>query len=82
MLQWCLEFGVKEITVYALSLENFKRSPAEVNDLLILFEHKLIQLLDESLVCLFFFFIAVLPESFCYKFLFKSQIFCGKIVHT
>ncbi|KAK6113831.1 putative undecaprenyl diphosphate synthase family protein [Brugia pahangi] len=50
VMQWCREFGVKEVTVYALSLENFKRSRTEVDDLMTLFEHKLLQLLDESLV--------------------------------
>ncbi|VIO99693.1 Uncharacterized protein BM_BM5483 [Brugia malayi] len=47
VMQWCREFGVKEVTVYALSLENFKRSRTEVDDLMTLFEHKLLQLLDE-----------------------------------
>lgn len=41
---------MKEVTVYAFSLENFKRSATEIDDLLALFEHKLTQLLDESLV--------------------------------
>ncbi|VDM06897.1 unnamed protein product [Wuchereria bancrofti] len=49
VMQWCREFGVKEVTVYALSLENFKRSRTEIDDLMTLFEHKLLQLLDESL---------------------------------
>ncbi|VDK85404.1 unnamed protein product [Onchocerca ochengi] len=50
VMQWCREFGVKEVTVYALSLENFNRSATEIDDLLTLFEHKLTLLLDESLV--------------------------------
>ncbi|CAG9536186.1 unnamed protein product [Cercopithifilaria johnstoni] len=50
VMQWCREFGVKEVTVYALSLENFKRSATEIDDLLTLFDHKLTDLLDESLV--------------------------------
>lgn len=29
-LQWCKELGVKEVTVYAFSIENFKRSEDEV----------------------------------------------------
>lgn len=29
-LQWCRELGVKEVTVYAFSIENFKRSKEEV----------------------------------------------------
>uniref|UniRef100_A0A915PNP2 Alkyl transferase n=1 Tax=Setaria digitata TaxID=48799 RepID=A0A915PNP2_9BILA len=49
VMQWCREFGVKEVTVYVFSLENFKRSATEVADLLTLLEQKLLQLLDESL---------------------------------
>lgn len=30
-VQWCKELGVKEVTVYAFSIENFKRSEDEVN---------------------------------------------------
>lgn len=30
-LQWCGELGVKEVTVYAFSIENFKRSKEEVS---------------------------------------------------
>lgn len=29
-LQWCRELGVTEVTVYAFSIENFKRSQEEV----------------------------------------------------
>lgn len=54
VMQWCREFGVKEVTVYALSLENFKRSATEIDDLLTLFDHKLTHLLDESLVFVVF----------------------------
>lgn len=47
VLEWCREFGVTEVTVYAFSLENFKRNEVEVQDLLKLFERKLAQLLDK-----------------------------------
>ena len=33
-LQWCREIGVREVTVYAFSIENFNRAEAEVSDLL------------------------------------------------
>ena len=33
-LQWCREIGIREITVYAFSIENFNRAEAEVSDLL------------------------------------------------
>lgn len=38
LLDWCLEAGVRILTVYALSTENLSRSPEEVRDLMDLFE--------------------------------------------
>ncbi len=29
-LEWCLDLGVTEVTVYAFSIENFKRSKEEL----------------------------------------------------
>lgn len=46
-LQWCLELGIAEATVYAFSIENFKRSPAEVETLMRLAGDKFEQLLGE-----------------------------------
>lgn len=34
VLDWCLQAGVKTVTVYAWSLENFKRSSEEVNEIM------------------------------------------------
>ena len=47
-LQWCREVGVREVTVYAFSIENFNRAEQEVSDLLNLAREKFIKLLDES----------------------------------
>lgn len=47
-LQWCLDVGVEIVTVYAFSIENFKRSEEEVNDLLELTREKLRRLLEEK----------------------------------
>ncbi|XP_054272030.1 dehydrodolichyl diphosphate synthase complex subunit DHDDS-like [Macrosteles quadrilineatus] len=47
-LQWCLDLGVSEVTVYAFSIENFKRSKDEVDDLLRLATQKFQRLLDEK----------------------------------
>ena len=38
VLDWCLEVGVRILTVYALSTENFRRDPDEVAGLMALFE--------------------------------------------
>ncbi|RLF59166.1 MAG: di-trans,poly-cis-decaprenylcistransferase [Thermoplasmata archaeon] len=35
-LDWCLELGIKNLTVYAFSTENFKRSPDEIRELMYL----------------------------------------------
>ncbi|XP_043482095.1 dehydrodolichyl diphosphate synthase complex subunit DHDDS [Leptopilina heterotoma] len=46
-LQWCFELGIFEVTVFAFSIENFKRSEEEVNDLLDLARRKFERLLEE-----------------------------------
>jgi len=38
MLDWCKEFGIKEMTFYALSTENLKREKEEVDELFKLFK--------------------------------------------
>lgn len=45
-LQWCLELGVQCVTVYAFSIENFRRSEQEVATLMELAETKLLELAD------------------------------------
>lgn len=47
-LQWCRELGVEEVTVYAFSIENFKRSEQEVEALMQLAKEKFQRLLDEE----------------------------------
>lgn len=47
-LLWCRELGIKEVTVYAFSIENFKRSEQEVNTLLDLAKDKFRRLLLEE----------------------------------
>ena len=39
-LQWCFELGVRVVTVYAFSIENFRRSTQEVEALMSLAEDK------------------------------------------
>ncbi len=48
MLRWCLDLGVKTMTLYAFSTENFKRSEEEVEELMRLFENKLHQILKNE----------------------------------
>jgi ditrans,polycis-polyprenyl diphosphate synthase len=33
-MEWCLELGIKELTVFALSTDNLKRSQTEVDTLM------------------------------------------------
>jgi len=47
-LQWCLDLGVNEVTVYAFSIENFKRSKDEVDGLMALERDKILRLIDEK----------------------------------
>ena len=46
-IRWCLELGVSHISVYAFSVDNFKRSPDEVSSLMVLAESKYKELAAE-----------------------------------
>ena len=45
-LEWCLEMGVSCVSVFAFSIDNFKRPPQEVAMLMQLAEEKLEELLQ------------------------------------
>eukprot|EP00039_Didymoeca_costata_P013856 m.217313 g.217313 ORF g.217313 m.217313 type:complete len:370 (+) comp15885_c0_seq3:190-1299(+) len=47
-LDWCLDIGVKMVTVYAFSIENFKRPKEEVDTLMELSKEKFQQLLRKN----------------------------------
>ena len=47
-LEWCLDLGITEVTVYAFSIENFKRSKEEVECLMELARQKFARLLEEK----------------------------------
>ncbi|XP_075051874.1 dehydrodolichyl diphosphate synthase complex subunit DHDDS [Mixophyes fleayi] len=47
-LRWCLNLGICEVTVYAFSIENFKRSEEEVEGLMELARQKFMRLLEEK----------------------------------
>ena len=44
-LEWCLELGVRMVTVYAFSTDNFKRSTQEVEHLMNLAKEKFIEMM-------------------------------------
>lgn len=48
VIRWCLELGVSYISVYAFSVDNFKRSPEEVSSLMVLAESKYKELAAEN----------------------------------
>lgn len=47
MLDLCMRLGVQSVSVYAFSIENFKRSPEEVSVLMNLAKEKLVLLANE-----------------------------------
>jgi len=49
-LRLCANLGIKEISVYAFSIENFKRSKSEVESLMKLAEEKLNELSESDLI--------------------------------
>ena len=50
ILEWCRELGIRTLTVYAFSTENFMRTPEEVNALMNLFEQKFKELVEDERV--------------------------------
>ncbi|WP_297420413.1 polyprenyl diphosphate synthase [Thermococcus sp.] len=50
ILEWCRELGIKTLTVYAFSTENFRRTPEEINALMNLFEQKFKELMVDERV--------------------------------
>lgn len=50
VLDWCLEVGVKHLTVYAFSTENFNRNPVEVKKLMDLFEDNFVKMSKDERV--------------------------------
>jgi tritrans,polycis-undecaprenyl-diphosphate synthase [geranylgeranyl-diphosphate specific] len=47
-MEWCLDLGIKILTVYAFSTENLKRDPQEVEYLMHIFEENFIKLGDDE----------------------------------
>lgn len=47
-LRWCMDIGVEMVTVYAFSIENFKRSKEEVDALMTLATQKFKKLMEKS----------------------------------
>ncbi|MCJ7443577.1 MAG: polyprenyl diphosphate synthase [Methanotrichaceae archaeon] len=45
---WCLELGIKHLTVYAFSTENFQRDTKETNQLFDLIKNKLLELRESK----------------------------------
>ena len=50
MLDWAHELGIKHITLYTFSTENFSRKKDEVEDLFALFKEKFLKILDDERV--------------------------------
>jgi tritrans,polycis-undecaprenyl-diphosphate synthase [geranylgeranyl-diphosphate specific] len=50
MIEWCLELGIKILTVYAFSTENVTRETDEVNTLMRMFSHNFKKLADDDRV--------------------------------
>ncbi|CAK8692608.1 unnamed protein product [Clavelina lepadiformis] len=48
MLRWCQDLDISEVTLYAFSAENFKRSKEEVDSLMELARSKFAQILEEQ----------------------------------
>jgi len=49
-MEWCLDLGIKTITLYGFSTENFKRSEEEVKELMNIYEENLSELLEADVI--------------------------------
>ena len=47
-MEWCLELGIKELTVFALSTDNLKRSQVEVDTLMKLCKDTFARMADKN----------------------------------
>ena len=47
-MEWCLELGVKELTVFALSTDNLKRSQVEIDTLMTLAKDSFARMADNE----------------------------------
>jgi len=71
-LEWCLDLGISKVTVYAFSVENFKRSQEEVDGLMELAREKFSRLLQERLAVIVRFcvialtYVRVSPNCSCF----------------
>lgn len=81
VLHWCNELDIPEVTVYAFSIENFKRSPEEVETLLSIFKEKIEKLLEEE--------DALMKHGVCVRFVGNIMLFdkelrklMSKVVHV
>jgi len=48
MLRWCLDLGVRSVTLYVFSTENFNRPREEVEELMQLFEERLQKIMEDD----------------------------------
>ena len=72
-LEWCLELGIKVVTVYAFSIENFKRSEEEVSALMNLAIEKFTLFLIEGEI--------VQTNGVCVKFLGNLKMLPPKVLN-
>eukprot|EP01080_Neovahlkampfia_damariscottae_P010133 gene10133-2552_t len=49
-LDWCQKFDIEEVTVFAFSIENFKRSESEVNTLMNLAQTKFEEMMSQDII--------------------------------
>lgn len=50
VLKWCLDLGIKTVTLYILSTENLKREPEELGKLFSILEENLMEILEDNIL--------------------------------
>ena len=50
LLKWCLDLGVKSVTLYAFSTENFQRPKKEIDEIFSIAEERLKEVLTQEFI--------------------------------
>jgi len=66
LINWCIELGIKEVTLYSFSTENFKRPEKEVNFLFDQFRKHITKLMNDK---------RIEKEGICVRFIGRLSLF-------
>lgn len=72
VLEWCSDLGINTVSVFAFSIENFRRTAKEVEGLFRLAEEKVGKLLKSGYCCVFERILFFLFRTITFIFIFST----------